>query len=43
VRHAGRDIGQDTRSVLGELLDLRDGDFDALVHEGIVAEKRAGA
>jgi crotonobetainyl-CoA:carnitine CoA-transferase CaiB-like acyl-CoA transferase len=43
VRHAGRDIGQDTRSVLADLLDLRDGDFDALVSEGIVAEKRVGA
>ncbi len=43
VRHAGRNVGQDTRSVLADLLDLQDSDFDALVHDGIVAEKRAGA
>jgi crotonobetainyl-CoA:carnitine CoA-transferase CaiB-like acyl-CoA transferase len=43
VRHAGRDIGQDTRSVLTELLDLQGGDIDALIRDGIVAEKRAGA
>lgn len=43
VRHAGRNVGQDTRSVLADLLDLQDSDFDALVRDGIVAEKRAGA
>jgi crotonobetainyl-CoA:carnitine CoA-transferase CaiB-like acyl-CoA transferase len=43
VRHAGREIGRDTRSVLGEVLELGPGDIDALVREGIVAEKGAGA
>ncbi len=42
VRHTGRDVGQDTRSVLADLLGLRNGDFDELVRNGIVAEKRAG-
>ena len=42
VRHAGREIGRDTRSVLGEVLELGPGDIDALVREGVVAEKRAG-
>ena len=41
VRHAGRDVGQDTRVVLTELLGLQDGDVDTLIQEGIVAE-RAG-
>jgi crotonobetainyl-CoA:carnitine CoA-transferase CaiB-like acyl-CoA transferase len=43
VRHAGRDIGQDTRDVLRDLLELGDGDIDALISEGIVAEKSVGA
>ena len=42
VRYAGREIGRDTRSVLGEVLELGPGDIDALVREGVVAEKRAG-
>jgi len=37
VRHAGRDIGQDSRAVLREVLDLDDARIDALTKEGIVA------
>jgi len=39
VRHAGRDVGQDTRQVLRDLLGLEDERIAALVREGIVAEK----
>ena len=39
VRHAGRDIGQDTRSVLHDVLGLGDDSIDALIREGILAEK----
>ncbi len=41
VRHAGRDIGEDTRSVLRDLLGLSDGDIDTLIRDGIAAEKSA--
>jgi crotonobetainyl-CoA:carnitine CoA-transferase CaiB-like acyl-CoA transferase len=37
VRHAGRDIGQDSRAVLREVLGLEDTRIDALTREGIVA------
>jgi len=37
VRHAGRDIGQDSRAVLREVLDMDDARIDALTKEGIVA------
>jgi crotonobetainyl-CoA:carnitine CoA-transferase CaiB-like acyl-CoA transferase len=37
VRHAGRDIGQDSRAVLREVLGLDDARIDALTKEGIVA------
>jgi len=39
VRHVGHDIGEDTRDVLRELLGLTDAAIDALIGEGIVAEK----
>jgi crotonobetainyl-CoA:carnitine CoA-transferase CaiB-like acyl-CoA transferase len=38
VRHAGHDIGEDTRPVLRELLGLTDAAIDELVGEGIVGE-----
>jgi crotonobetainyl-CoA:carnitine CoA-transferase CaiB-like acyl-CoA transferase len=38
VRHAGREVGQDTRQVLSDLLGLTDERIAALVREGIVAE-----
>jgi crotonobetainyl-CoA:carnitine CoA-transferase CaiB-like acyl-CoA transferase len=41
VRHAGRDIGQDTRVVLMDLLGLRDGEVDMLIQEGVVAETKS--
>lgn len=41
VRHAGRAVGQDTREVLRDLLGMADASIDALVSDGIVAE-RAG-
>jgi formyl-CoA transferase len=37
VRHAGRDVGQDSRAVLREVLDLEDARIDALAQEGVVA------
>jgi len=37
VRHAGRDIGQDSRAVLREVLGLDEARIDALTREGIVA------
>jgi crotonobetainyl-CoA:carnitine CoA-transferase CaiB-like acyl-CoA transferase len=37
VRHAGRDIGQDSRAVLQEVLGMDDARIDALTKEGIVA------
>ena len=37
VRHTGRDIGQDSRAVLREVLDMDDSRIDALAKEGIVA------
>jgi crotonobetainyl-CoA:carnitine CoA-transferase CaiB-like acyl-CoA transferase len=37
VRHAGRDIGQDSRQVLREVLGMDDARIDALTREGIVA------
>ena len=37
VRHTGRDIGQDSRAVLREVLDMDDARIDALTKEGIVA------
>jgi crotonobetainyl-CoA:carnitine CoA-transferase CaiB-like acyl-CoA transferase len=37
VRHAGRDIGQDSRAVLREVLGMDDARVDALAKEGIVA------
>lgn len=37
VRHAGRDVGQDSRAVLREVLGLEDTRIDALTKEGIVA------
>jgi crotonobetainyl-CoA:carnitine CoA-transferase CaiB-like acyl-CoA transferase len=37
VRHAGRDIGQDSRAVLREVLGMDDSRIDALTKEGIVA------
>jgi len=42
VRHAGRDVGQDSRQVLRDLLGLADANIDALVSEKIVAEKATG-
>lgn len=36
VRHAGRDVGQDSRAVLREVLALNDERIDALTKEGIV-------
>jgi crotonobetainyl-CoA:carnitine CoA-transferase CaiB-like acyl-CoA transferase len=41
VRHAGRDVGRDTREVLRDLLGLQDESITALVSAGIVAEKPA--
>lgn len=38
-RHAPPRSGQDTRTVLGEVLGLSDAEVDALAAEGIVAEK----
>jgi crotonobetainyl-CoA:carnitine CoA-transferase CaiB-like acyl-CoA transferase len=40
VRHAGRDIGQDSQAVLKELLGLSDQRIDELAQAGIVATKR---
>ena len=37
VRHAGRDIGQDSRAVLREVLGMDDARIDALAQEGVVA------
>ena len=39
VRHAGRDIGQDTRSVLQDILALENETIDTLISQGILAEK----
>jgi crotonobetainyl-CoA:carnitine CoA-transferase CaiB-like acyl-CoA transferase len=41
VRHAGRDVGQDSRDVLKELLGLDDRRIDELARTGIVATKEA--
>lgn len=43
VRHAGRDVGEDSRSVLQDVLGLDDKVIDSLVHSGIVAERDAAA
>src|SRR6185503_243973 len=37
VRHAGRDVGQDSRAVLREVLGMEDARIDALAQEGVVA------
>jgi crotonobetainyl-CoA:carnitine CoA-transferase CaiB-like acyl-CoA transferase len=37
VRHAGRDVGQDSRAVLREVLGMEDEHIDALAQEGVVA------
>jgi crotonobetainyl-CoA:carnitine CoA-transferase CaiB-like acyl-CoA transferase len=37
VRHAGRDVGQDSRTVLREVLEMNDERIDQLTREGIVA------
>ena len=37
VRHAGRDVGQDSRAVLREVLGMDDSRIDALTKEGVVA------
>lgn len=37
IRHAGRDVGQDSRAVLREVLGMDDTRIDALTREGIVA------
>ncbi|MFZ5779538.1 MAG: CaiB/BaiF CoA transferase family protein [Pseudomonadota bacterium] len=37
VRHAGHDVGQDSRAVLREVLNMNDERIDALTREGIVA------
>lgn len=36
VRHAGHDVGQDTRGVLEDLLDLAAGDIDKLAADGVI-------
>lgn len=41
VRHAGRDIGQDTRQVLRDVLGLEDDSIAALISEGIASEGSA--
>lgn len=41
VRHAGRDIGQDTRQILREVLGMADADIDALARSGAIALKAA--
>ncbi len=41
VRHAGRDVGQDTREVLRDLLGLEDKSIAALIDAGVVTEKPA--
>jgi crotonobetainyl-CoA:carnitine CoA-transferase CaiB-like acyl-CoA transferase len=43
VRHTGRDVGQDSRSVLRELLDLSDGRIDELAQAGVVATRETAA
>ncbi|MGE0627280.1 MAG: CaiB/BaiF CoA transferase family protein [Hyphomicrobiaceae bacterium] len=43
VRHAGRDVGEDSRSVLQDVLGLDDKMIDSLVHSGIVAERDTAA
>jgi crotonobetainyl-CoA:carnitine CoA-transferase CaiB-like acyl-CoA transferase len=43
VRHAGHDVGQDSRSVLRELLGLGDGRIDELAQAGIVATRETAA
>jgi crotonobetainyl-CoA:carnitine CoA-transferase CaiB-like acyl-CoA transferase len=43
VRHTGRDVGQDSRSVLRELLDLSDGRIDELAQAGVVATSGTAA
>ena len=37
VRHAGHDVGGDTRRVLGEILGLPPGEIDALQAQGVIA------
>jgi crotonobetainyl-CoA:carnitine CoA-transferase CaiB-like acyl-CoA transferase len=37
VRHAGREVGQDSRAVLREVLGMDDARIDALAQEGVVA------
>jgi crotonobetainyl-CoA:carnitine CoA-transferase CaiB-like acyl-CoA transferase len=39
VRHAGRDVGFDSRRVLREVLGLGDAEIDALVRSGVVVER----
>jgi crotonobetainyl-CoA:carnitine CoA-transferase CaiB-like acyl-CoA transferase len=43
VRHTGRDVGQDSRSVLRELLDLSDGRIDELAQAGVVTTRETAA
>ena len=43
VRHAGRDIGQDSREVLRELLGFADTKIDALTRAGVIASKGSKA
>jgi crotonobetainyl-CoA:carnitine CoA-transferase CaiB-like acyl-CoA transferase len=37
VRHAGRDIGQDSREVLRDVLGLTDAAIDQLASKGVIA------
>jgi crotonobetainyl-CoA:carnitine CoA-transferase CaiB-like acyl-CoA transferase len=41
VRHAGRDVGQDTRQVLRDVLGLEDESIAALIREGVVSVRPA--
>jgi crotonobetainyl-CoA:carnitine CoA-transferase CaiB-like acyl-CoA transferase len=40
VRHAGRDVGQDSRDVLREVLGLDEARIDALAKSGVIAMQR---
>ena len=40
VRHAGRDVGQDSREVLRDVLGLADGRIDELTKSGVIATAR---
>ncbi len=37
VRHAGHQIGQDTREVLREVLGMEDAEIDAMARAGVIA------